>query len=138
MPRPTVLLALCAALAGCAVYPTARDLKRVQEHGSGQRLTAATIPGGDAYLRLVGQVVEVEGAITAVDDSGPVRLTIDNRVLCAFAKDNQDEARTRHPGERVVVRGILRYDPDRAGWLSPALLLPLGAPATAATAASQR
>lgn len=127
--RPLPLLALAAALAGCAIYPTARDLKRVQDHGPGRRLTAATMPGGDAYLRLVGEVVEVEGAITAIDDSGPVRLTIDGRVLCAFAKDNQAEAAARRVGEQVVVRGLLRYDPDRAGWLSPALVLP---PASAA------
>lgn len=124
-------LLLCAAvLAGCAVYPTVRDLARVQSGTPTRRLTAATMPGGDAYLRLVGELIEVAGVVTAVDTSGPVRLTIDGKVLCAFAKDNQAEGAARPLGQPVVVRGILRYDPDRCGWLSPVVVVPPEAPAS--------
>lgn len=129
------LLVLLAA--GCAEYPTARDLKRVEAVAKPRLVATDAIPGGEEYLRQVGEVIAVEGVVTAIDDRGPVLLTIDGRVLCAFAAENEAAALACRVGSRVAVKGILRYDPDRRGWLSPAAILP-PASAGAASAAATR
>jgi hypothetical protein len=126
--RPLIHLGLlisCLCAAGCATYPTARDLARVQASDSAGRFQASTMPKARDYERLCGSVVEVEGTVTAVDDSGPVLVILDDGVLCAFAEDNEESAEVLKPGQRVLVKGIARWDPVRKGWLSPALILPL-------------
>lgn len=133
VPAAVILLA-----AGCAEYPTARDLKRVEATAQPRPLPVSEIPGGEAYLRLVGEVYEMDGVVTAIDTSGPVRLTIDGRVLCAFASENEAQALACRIGQRVVVKGILRYDPIRHGWLSPAVVHPQPGPAAAASTATAR
>jgi hypothetical protein len=124
------LLLIIAALlaAGCAVYPSARDHARVLAGDSAGRFAATAMPQGLAYERLCGSIAEVEGTVTAVVTSGPRRLVLDGVVLVAFAEINEDEAATKRVGERVLVKGIVRWDPERQGWLSPAVFLPLPAP----------
>jgi hypothetical protein len=119
------LLLGCVLAVGCATYPTARDLARVQASDSAGRFSATAMPKDRDYERLCGSVIEVEGTVTSVDDSGPVLLMLDDGVLCAFAEDNEESAEAVKPGQRVLVKGIARWDPLRKGWLSPALILPL-------------
>ena len=124
---PLVVTALLAAIlvAGCATYPSARDLARVTAGDSTGRFQATAMPQNQDYDRLCGSVIEIEGTIAAVEDAGPVRLTLDRGVIAVFAKDNEESALACTPGQRVVLKGIARWDPERRGWLSPAQVLAL-------------
>jgi len=132
----SLLYSLCACacacalalLMGCAAYPSARDLARVQASDSVGRFQATALPKDRDYERLCGSIIEIEGTVTKVVTSGPVRLVLDDGVLCAFAEENEELAEACKPGQRVRIKGIVRWDPERKGWLSPSLILPLDAP----------
>lgn len=122
------LLILCLAVTfltvGCAAYPSARDLAKVQTSDSAGRFQATAMPKNRDYERLCGSIIEIEGTVTEVITSGPVRLILDDGVLCAFAEANEELAEACTPGQRVVIKGIVRWDPLRKGWLSPSLIVP--------------
>jgi hypothetical protein len=92
--KPLFLLVVVMLLSGCAVYPTARDHARVLASDSNGRFAAGAMPQGVAYERLCGYVAEIEGTITLIEASGPVRVVLDGVVLVAFAEVNEDEALT--------------------------------------------